>query len=111
MNLTQLNERLDQIQSEMLRREARHKQIMAELHEIRNRVVAFIGAPTPARIQAGESITPLAELEKAAILHAVAACGNAERAAIALGVGKTTIYRKLDRYRAMGNGQHAGGGS
>jgi hypothetical protein len=44
-------------------------------------------------------IRPLAELERDAILEAVDCCG-AERAAKLLGIGTTTLYRKLLLYSA-----------
>lgn len=43
------------------------------------------------------NILPLKEIEKAAILSAVRKVGVA-RASVALGLGKTTIYRKLKEY-------------
>lgn len=43
-------------------------------------------------------IRPLAELEREAILEAVDYCGL-ENAATLLGIGKTTLYRKLRLYR------------
>ena len=46
MNLTQLNQRLDQIQSEIIRfQSGRAMQLLNEVGEIRGRVAAFIGAP------------------------------------------------------------------
>src|SRR2546427_4046172 len=44
-------------------------------------------------------IRPLPELEREAILEAVECCGP-EKAAELLGIGKTTLYRKLLLYRA-----------
>jgi len=52
------------------------------------------GAPDPA------AIIPLAELERQAIEHALAACdGNRADAAERLGISQATIYRKLKAYR------------
>jgi transcriptional regulator with PAS, ATPase and Fis domain len=96
LNLTILNERLDQIESETKRRAARTQQLLEEVREIRNRVVAFIGAP---QAPDGRDIVPMAELEKAAILHAVSKCQNPGLAAAALGISKTSIYRKLAEYK------------
>ncbi|HLW79694.1 MAG TPA: helix-turn-helix domain-containing protein, partial [Terriglobia bacterium] len=49
--------------------------------------------------QAGRSVTSLDQLERQAILHALkAANGDRQRAAKLLGIGKTTIYRKLKEY-------------
>jgi two-component system response regulator HydG len=46
-----------------------------------------------------EIVTPIAELEKQAILHAIEALqGDKLEAARQLGIGKTTLYRKLKEY-------------
>ena len=46
-----------------------------------------------------ETITPIAELEKQAILHAIEVLqGDKLEAARRLGIGKTTLYRKLKEY-------------
>lgn len=56
--------------------------------------------PSPAPAQ---GIRPLAEVERDAILEAVARTdGNLSRACRALGIGRTTLYRKLEQYRAEG---------
>jgi hypothetical protein len=48
-------------------------------------------------------ITPLSLIEKEAILEAVELCnGDKYAAAKALGIGKTSIFRKLKLYRANG---------
>lgn len=48
------------------------------------------------------TIIPLAEMERRHILAACAACGhNAIAAARALGIGKTTLYRKLHDYGVL----------
>src|ERR1035438_3890399 len=48
-----------------------------------------------------EIVTPIAELEKQAILHAIEALqGDKLEAARQLGIGKTTLYRKLKEYVA-----------
>jgi transcriptional regulator of acetoin/glycerol metabolism len=50
---------------------------------------------------ASNEIQSLAVIEKACILNALAACkGNAFKAAARLGIGKTTLYRKLKEYAA-----------
>lgn len=47
-------------------------------------------------------IVPMAELEKQAILHTIAQLnGDKLRAARLLGIGKTTLYRKLKEYRSQ----------
>jgi DNA-binding NtrC family response regulator len=43
-------------------------------------------------------IRRLADIEKQAILEAIVESGGVMRAADALGIGKTTIYRKLTEY-------------
>ncbi len=56
-------------------------------------VVAPAGAANPA------AITPLEEMEKQAILHAIQVLdGDKLEAARRLGIGKTTLYRKLKEY-------------
>ena len=55
----------------------------------------------PPFVANGEGIKPLAELEKQAILHAIEALkGDKLKAASQLGIGKTTLYRKLKEYGA-----------
>lgn len=49
--------------------------------------------------QHAKVIRPLADLEREAILDAVECCG-AEEAARRLGIGTSTLYRKLLLYRA-----------
>ena len=52
----------------------------------------------------GEQIVPLAELERQAILFAITqANGDKEKAAQLLGIGRTTLYRKLREYRSNGS--------
>jgi two-component system response regulator HydG len=47
-------------------------------------------------------IAPLAEVEKRAILHAIALLdGDKLEAAKQLGIGKTTLYRKLKEYGSV----------
>jgi len=55
----------------------------------------------PAPIQFEEDvIVPLSELERRAIMHALKVTrNNVTRAARALGIGRATMYRKLDRYK------------
>jgi two-component system response regulator HydG len=56
-------------------------------------VIAPAGAANPA------AITPLEEMEKQAILHAIQVLdGDKLEAARRLGIGKTTLYRKLKEY-------------
>jgi len=47
-----------------------------------------------------KTIVPLSELERQAIAHALRVTGgNVTRAARALGIGRATMYRKLDRFK------------
>ncbi len=59
------------------------------------------GAPGAASKEAGDAgVTTLAELERQAILNAIRALnGDKLQAARLLGIGKTTLYRKLKEYR------------
>jgi DNA-binding NtrC family response regulator len=56
-------------------------------------------ARPPVPISDPQSISPIAELEKQAILHAIEVLqGDKLEAARRLGIGKTTLYRKLKEY-------------
>ena len=60
-------------------------------------------AETPVVEETADSpgVAPLAEMEKRAILHAIASLnGDKLEAAKQLGIGKTTLYRKLKEYGA-----------
>jgi len=60
-------------------------------------------SPAPAAPSTPDAILPLADVERSAILDAIAATdGNLSQACRALGIGRTTLYRKLDQYRAAG---------
>jgi DNA-binding NtrC family response regulator len=49
------------------------------------------------------TIVPVSELERRAIAHALKVTGgNVTRAARALGIGRATMYRKLDRFKMTG---------
>ena len=64
--------------------------------QVRSSVVEPEPADTPAKSAA---ITPLEQLEKRAILHAIEVLnGDKLEAARRLGIGKTTLYRKLKEY-------------
>lgn len=53
----------------------------------------------PARLATPAGISPLADVERLAIEHAMkAARGDRRKAAKLLGIGKTTLYRKLKEY-------------
>jgi DNA-binding NtrC family response regulator len=70
--------------------------------EIRSVAPASSGTPAPAPQpqMEGDVIVPLAELERRAIAHALRVTGgNVTRAARALGIGRATMYRKLDRFK------------
>ena len=50
-----------------------------------------------------EDVLPLAEVERRHILHAVESTkGDLQTAALILGIGRTTLYRKLKQYREAG---------
>jgi DNA-binding transcriptional regulator YdaS (Cro superfamily) len=49
---------------------------------------------------ASVEIRPIAELEREAILRAVAAVGDKQEAARLLGIGKTSLYRKFKTFGA-----------
>ncbi len=54
---------------------------------------------TPPREAAGAQVRPLRELEREAIAEALSSCGgNVLRAAARLGIGRNTLYRKIERY-------------
>ena len=56
--------------------------------------------PVPPVSIEGDTIVPLAELERRAIAHALRVTGgNVTRAARALGIGRATMYRKLERFK------------
>lgn len=56
--------------------------------------------PEPVVVGVEGEIVPLDELERRAILHALRVTGgNVTRAARALGIGRATMYRKLERFR------------
>ena len=70
--------------------------------EIRSNAPAAASRPerTPQPVIEGDEIVPLAELERRAIIHALRVTGgNVTRAARALGIGRATMYRKLDRFK------------
>ena len=70
---------------------------------IRTNAPKSSGSPAPAAPviePQGDIIVPLAELERRAIAHALKVTGgNVTRAARALGIGRATMYRKLDRFK------------
>ena len=56
--------------------------------------------PTSDRAPAREEMLPLEELERRAILSTLNQTGGDKQAAArALGIGKTTLYRKLKQYQ------------
>ena len=70
--------------------------------EIRSNAPETCGQPEPiSPVEMDENtIVPLAELERRAIAHALRVTGgNVTRAARALGIGRATMYRKLDRFK------------
>ncbi|MFL6594037.1 MAG: sigma-54-dependent transcriptional regulator, partial [Chthoniobacterales bacterium] len=60
-------------------------------------VLQSTSAPAPA--QNGDNVTSLDQLERNAILHALAQChGNKKKAAQLLGIQRPTLYNKMKRY-------------
>lgn len=80
--------RLDKIESDLIRTRAMLLQ--------REREIAGLRAELGMQPGTGE-IRPLAEVEREAIMNAVVTRGVAEAAKL-LGVGKTTLYRKMQEY-------------
>jgi two-component system response regulator HydG len=69
---------------------------------IRSAALSPAAKPLPAK---GSKILPLAEVEKQTILHALERLnGDKLMAARALGIGKTTLYRKLKEYGLQASG-------
>lgn len=63
--------------------------------------VAAVG-PEPLRAPAQSGIIPLTEMEKRAIREALEYTkGDRVMAALLLGIGRTTLYRKLKEYRLV----------
>jgi transcriptional regulator with PAS, ATPase and Fis domain len=60
--------------------------------------------PAPSLAGEARTVLPLAEVEKRAILHALEVTkGDRSLAASLLGIGRTTLYRKLREYRLAGS--------
>ena len=71
---------------------------LQDFHVHVHRTVQSPGAPEP-RLERTGAVTPLAELERQAILDTLRQLkGDKLRAAKLLGIGKTTLYRKLKEY-------------
>jgi DNA-binding NtrC family response regulator len=68
--------------------------------ESHNQEMASPGVPLASGFNAvGSGVVPLAEIEKNAILHAIEYTkGDRTVAAAMLGIGRTTLYRKLKEY-------------
>jgi DNA-binding NtrC family response regulator len=67
-----------------------------ELDELPEDIRRALPPPTPTR-----GVQPLAEVERDYILAALVRCGgNKERTAAELGIGPSTLYRKLKQYQA-----------
>jgi len=65
---------------------------------------SHIAFPIERRLPSKEEVLPLKELERRAILQALSQTGGDRLAAARLlGIGKTTLYRKLKQYRTPGN--------
>jgi hypothetical protein len=61
--------------------------------------IAQIMVAWPAAPDGSAEIVPMAEIEKREVIRAVRLCGgDVIKAAAALGMGRTTVYRKLNRW-------------
>ena len=70
--------------------------------QLRDLPTQLSGAPTGLVAQRANGIVPMAELEKVTILNALAQVnGDKLVAARLLGIGKTTLYRKLKEYESQ----------
>jgi two-component system response regulator HydG len=69
---------------------------------------SLIGADTETESAMPEMMIPLADAERRLILGTVQRLGgNAQAAAVVLGIGKTTVYRKLKEYQLSESGSTA----
>jgi two-component system NtrC family response regulator len=60
----------------------------------------FDGEGTPQRVDPGDVELPLLEIERLHIERVLAHCeGNRARTARVLGIGRRTLYDKIERYR------------
>jgi DNA-binding NtrC family response regulator len=67
------------------------------------REIANLPVTQPSNSNETQKIVPIAELEKRTILNAITELnGDKLQAARLLGIGKTTLYRKLKDYAAQG---------
>jgi two-component system response regulator HydG len=76
------------------------------------REISLVAESTPSNGNGNghAKIVPMAELEKVTILNAIAELnGDKLQAARLLGIGKTTLYRKLKDYASEGAGARASG--
>jgi DNA-binding NtrC family response regulator len=65
-----------------------------------NHISGSSALPAAQELRGSSGVIPLAEVEKRAILHALEATGGDRAVAAALlGIGRTTLYRKLKEYR------------
>ena len=73
-----------------------------QVNDLPTQIQNFLAKPEPPEASAQIAvITPLDQLEKQAILHAIELLhGDKLEAARRLGIGKTTLYRKLKEYNA-----------
>ena len=98
-----------QVLDNLLKRIAAAEQLLnahvLEFRDLRNDVTAEVASLEPEQlIETG--IKTLAEIEKSAIYKELALCkGNKIKAALRLGIGKTTLYRKLKNYGIEANGE------
>ena len=69
--------------------------------QVRN-ALESAGGLAPRAVAAASAVAPLAEVERRAIEHALKITGgDRRRAADLLGIGRTTLYRKLKEYNRL----------
>ena len=74
-------------------------QHLREFRDLRTEAGAMMATVINQQTMAAGEIVTLAEREKAAIFEALALCkGDKLKAAARLGIGKTTLYRKLKKF-------------
>jgi DNA-binding NtrC family response regulator len=96
------------------RRQIRPEDLPEEIRQAAGVRAATAPGSDGVRISAGPGaagVRPITDLEREAIVNALAACGGVKKqAAVALGIGVRTLYRKLKEYGIAEAEPPAGGG-